>query len=395
MVVLNEAEQEDTNVRDDRMRFSRLHLENWRNFRYVNVFLQERVFLIGANGTGKSNLLDVFRFLQDIVRVGGGFEKAVNDRGGILHIRSLVAPDAANVVIDVHIADGVNEVWQYHLAFTEDVQHRPILTEEKAWKAGELVLDRPGQQDAADEELLYQTSLEQKSANREFREIADFFNSIRYYHIVPQFVREPERSPRVTFDPYGRDLIARMADLPKKTQNTRLQLIQRALRAAVPQLQELKIDIDKSGVPHLQGRFEHWQTKGVWQTEVDFSDGMLRLIGLLWALLEEAGPLLLEEPEIFLHQDVIRHIPGMMAYLLIGHHRQILLSTHSEDMLRNEGIAPDEVLILQPTFEGTKAELGLEIDVVKQLVEAGLTIAEAALPSTNPPDTEKISFLGE
>src|SRR5258707_721976 len=58
-----------------RMRFSHLQLENWRNFTYVDVGLQQRGFLIGANATGKSNLLDVFRFLRDIVRIGGGFEK--------------------------------------------------------------------------------------------------------------------------------------------------------------------------------------------------------------------------------------------------------------------------------------------------------------------------------
>jgi len=71
------------------MRFSKLHLENWRNFTRVDISLQQRMFLIGPNASGKSNLLDVFRFLRDLVRVGGGLEKAVADRGGISHIRSL------------------------------------------------------------------------------------------------------------------------------------------------------------------------------------------------------------------------------------------------------------------------------------------------------------------
>lgn len=71
------------------MRFLKLHLENWRNFTRLDVVLQQRVFLIGANATGKSNLLDVFRFLRDLVRVGGGFEKAVADRGGVSSLRSL------------------------------------------------------------------------------------------------------------------------------------------------------------------------------------------------------------------------------------------------------------------------------------------------------------------
>ncbi|HEC14719.1 MAG TPA: chromosome segregation protein SMC, partial [Rhodospirillales bacterium] len=47
------------------MRVLRLSLENWRNFRKVDVPLQQRVFIAGPNASGKSNLLDAIRFLQD------------------------------------------------------------------------------------------------------------------------------------------------------------------------------------------------------------------------------------------------------------------------------------------------------------------------------------------
>lgn len=48
------------------LRFTRLRLENWRNFRQVDVELAGRVFLVGPNASGKSNFLDAFRFLHDI-----------------------------------------------------------------------------------------------------------------------------------------------------------------------------------------------------------------------------------------------------------------------------------------------------------------------------------------
>ena len=66
------------------MSFSKFYLENLRNFARVDVALQQRMFLVGPNASGKSNLLDVFRFLRDLVRVGGGLEQAVADRGGVL-----------------------------------------------------------------------------------------------------------------------------------------------------------------------------------------------------------------------------------------------------------------------------------------------------------------------
>ena len=54
------------------MRFTRLHLENWRNFRELDVPLGERVFLVGPNAAGKSNLLDALRFLRAVAEPGGG-----------------------------------------------------------------------------------------------------------------------------------------------------------------------------------------------------------------------------------------------------------------------------------------------------------------------------------
>ena len=380
------------------MRFSKIHLENWRNFTRVDVPLQQRMFLVGANASGKSNLLDAFRFLRDLVRIGGGFEKAVSDRGGVSRLRSLAARRYPEIVIDVGIEDDDNETWRYRLAIVQDNQRRPTLKEEKVWKSDKLLLERPDDRDTVDKELLHQTHLEQINSNHQFRAIADFFNTIRYYHIVPQLIREPERSVGRKFDPYGGDFLEQIASSPKNIYESRLRRIQNALRVAVPQLQELQLYRDERGVPHLRGKYDHWRAKGAWQTEVDFSDGTLRLMGLLWALLDGGGPLILEEPELSLHSEVVSHIPEMMAYIQKSQRRQarqILVSTHSSDLLRDEGIAPDEVLLLRPTPDGTKVEVSTEVTEIKHLLDAGLTVAEAVLPSTRPPKAEQLSFLGE
>lgn len=54
------------------MYFTRLKLKNWRNFVSVDLALGERLFITGPNASGKSNLLDAFRFLRDIAKDGGG-----------------------------------------------------------------------------------------------------------------------------------------------------------------------------------------------------------------------------------------------------------------------------------------------------------------------------------
>lgn len=379
------------------MKFSHIHLENWRNFTRVDVVLQSRMFLVGPNASGKSNLLDVFRFLRDLVRVGGGLEKAVADRGGVSRLRSLAARQHPEIVIDVTIEDS-DIIWRYRLGIIQDNNARTFLKDEQVWKNNELLLKRPDEQDLQDKELLRQTHLEQLNSNRNFRGIADFFNTIRYYHIVPQLIRDPERSAGTKFDPYGGDFLEQIANSPKRTQESRLRRIQDALRVAVPQLQELAQYKDARGVPHLKAKYDHWRSKGAWQTEADFSDGTLRLMGLLWALLDGNGPLLLEEPELSLHAEVASYIPAMMASIQKSQKRQarqIFVSTHSSDLLSDEGIAGTEVLLLRPTNEGTKVDVSKDVADIKVLLEAGLPVSEAVLPHTRPPHASQLSSFGE
>ena len=59
------------------MLITHVKLKNWRNFRTLDVPLHETTYVLGPNASGKSNLLDAFRFLRDLATAGGGLEKAV------------------------------------------------------------------------------------------------------------------------------------------------------------------------------------------------------------------------------------------------------------------------------------------------------------------------------
>ena len=83
-------------------------LKNWRNFRKVEMQLARVSYIIGPNASGKSNLLDVFRFLRDVCKPdGGGLQKAVKDRGGITKLRCLHHRRDPEVRIEVHLREGV------------------------------------------------------------------------------------------------------------------------------------------------------------------------------------------------------------------------------------------------------------------------------------------------
>jgi hypothetical protein len=141
----------------------------------------------------------------------------------------------------------------------------------------------------------------------------------------------------------------------------------------------------------LRGRFEHWRPKAGWQREDQFSDGTLRLIGLLWAVLDGSGPLLLEEPELSLHPTVVAFIPQMLWNITRKRRRQVILTTHSPEMLGDKGIGADEVLLLHPSPEGTEVEAGNENAKVLALLSSGLSAAEAALPLVGPERPERLA----
>lgn len=378
------------------MRLTRLGLSNWRNFTKVDVELSLRVFVVGPNASGKSNLLDALRFLHDVVAVGGGFRSAVRARNGVPRIRCLSARREPNVAIDVTLGnpdEPSGDVWRYKLVFGQDSKKQPVVKEEAVWKRGDQVLKRPNDDDRSDPERLQQTHLEQLTANRSFRDIAEFFASVRYLHLVPQLLRDPDRAVLRKRDPFGSDLLDQVAGTPKKTRGARLNQIRKALRVAVPQLQKLELWKDEKGVPHLRGLYEHWRPKAGWQTEEQFSDGTLRLFGLLWSVLDGEGPLLLEEPELSLHAEVVRYLPQVFARIQQRKLRQIIISTHSREILENEEIGGEEVLLLSPSAEGTTVTIASSIDQVRRLLEGGVTVADAVIPRTRPSDARQLAMF--
>ena len=168
-----------------------------------------------------------------------------------------------------------------------------------------------------------------------------------------------------------------------------------ALRFAVPQLKELGMERDSSGAPHLRGRYEHWRATGAWQAEDQFSDGTVRLMGLLWALLDGSGPLLLEEPELSLHPEVVRYIPQLFARIQSRTARQAIVSTHSPDLLGDGGIGLDEVLLLEPGEEGTSVRVASELEEVERLLRGGMSLADVILPRTRPSNIEQLPLFGD
>ncbi len=381
------------------MLVTRIKLKNWRNFQAIDIPLREVSYLLGPNASGKSNLLDALRFLRDVSKAkGGGLQTALAERGGIGKVRCLHARRDPEVKLDIELAASADAQaeWRYVLGFKSEGKgaQRILISDEQVWHGSSCLFTRPDANDRKDPMLLTQTWLEQIAANSGFREVPEFFGSITYLHLVPQLLKFAEKmgGQRLEDDPFGQGFLERIAKTPEKTRTARLHKIGKALKLAVPQFEGLRFVKNILGHPHLEALYAHHRPKAGWQSEEQFSDGTLRLLGLLWALLDGPSLLLLEEPEISLNDAIVKEIPLILQRLQRGRkvRRQIILSTHSEALLSNPGIDGRGVVLLETGSQGTTAR-PLAHDET-QALEAGLSVAEAVLPKTRPSEAHQLGL---
>ncbi len=378
------------------MYISKLKMQNWKNFRAAEVELAETTYLLGPNASGKSNFLDVFRFLRDIVNPnGGGFQQAVKSRGGLSKLRCLAARKNPTVDIEVEFRESLDLLngppdWCYKLSFSTEKsgKMRPQVKAESAYKRGTLIFNRPDEDDNEDQERLTQTLLEQINSNKQFREIAQFFERTLYLHLVPQLLKNSEMfvSRETEADPFGQGFLKEIAGTAIKIRNSRLRRTEEVLKKVIPHFEGLRFVQDPAtGYPHLEMRYVHWRPNAGWQREDQFSDGTLRLIALAWTLMASDNLILLEEPELSLHGKIVEQIPRMIADARRSRKKaggQIIVSTHSPELLSDKSME-GQFLVLNPGSHGDSTSIDMPTEQDMVALKAGMSVADILLPRTS------------
>lgn len=371
--------------------FTRLRLGNWRNFVQAEVNLAPRSIIVGPNASGKSNLLDAFRFLHDIAVPTGGLAAALaqTHRGGFRFVRSLHTRGRdSNVRVEVDVGSPTALHWRYGLSFNlRSGDSQAAVEEEIVEDVASATVRRESRGEDGDSLEHARTLVEDGRSNRQFRPLVAFFASITYSHVVPHILRDRRRWLDED-DPFGSDVLRRINATPEKARAARLGLIQDLLAHAIPALKSIALEIDNAGRPHLVVRMKFWRGPLNKLNEEHLSDGTLRLIGLLWEILEPGGPLLLEEPELSLHEELVMRLPEMIADAQQESGRQVILTTHSRALLSAPGLKPDEVLWLSPGRTGTTILRAADDLAVMAELRGGSTLAEAMIPRTAPPSVD-------
>ena len=79
--------------------FKRISVSHFKSIEHLNLELRQVNILVGTNGCGKSNIVDVIRFVRDAVH--NGLDRAISDRHGIDSIRQWSPTRPYRVLIEI------------------------------------------------------------------------------------------------------------------------------------------------------------------------------------------------------------------------------------------------------------------------------------------------------
>lgn len=341
---------------------SRVVLKNYKSIQGCDVRLDALTMLVGPNGSGKSNFVDAIKLTRDALRTN--LENALRERGGIEDVRrrSTGHPTHFGIRLDIELPEGRAE-YAYQVAarpgFTFEVQREQcrVFDIDDAVRAsfdlvnGELTTKGPDLKSV----LLSPTALALPlvGALPEYFEVATSLANMGFYSFQPDRVRKlqnPDVGDVLTEDGSN---IASVVRRLRTHAPTVLERITEYLGVVVPGIRSV---IDRSFGP--METIEFRQVVGGDQRPWKFlassvSDGTLRaLCVLIAAFQDEADFVAIEEPETAIHPGAANQI--MDALLEAAKKRQLLLTTHSPDLLDHPGINVDSVVAVQSSRGTTK-----------------------------------------
>ena len=368
--------------RHQRFQINSVSATNFRSISRATADLEQLTVLVGPNASGKSNVLDVLRFVKDAFRFD--LDAAISMRHGISaihHERSLESRGDIEISLlatlqglrglrtaRVHYGFGISaslnrgyDVSREYATIWRDDSDQPIggFRLELGNLVESSILLSPGHQrrlfeddefpdfesgDLALPALLrtvrgqvFRRSDNRRSDRAVYTALNEFLRrlvNMRFYHMFPNVIREPQKlSSTRLLDENAANLASVLRAMERRNgdHSPLLGRLKDYLSRLIPGI--LDIEVTAAG-GYLVVRLKHDSLSGdSWMDLSLESDGTVRLLGLLTALNQSPRPTLIgiEEPELTVH-------PGALSTLADVLHEaaqtsQLLITTHSPDFI--------------------------------------------------------------
>ena len=331
---------------------TRVRLRNYRSIESCDLGLGRLTFLVGANGSGKSNFLDALRLVSDSLR--SSLDHALRERGGIQEVRrrSSGHPTHFGVRLDLRLPDGSAG----HYAF--EIGARP---------RGEFIVKKEECVVGADSFRVVEGEVEPRAgvvlppavSDRlylvnaaglpQFRPVFDALSHMGFYNVNPEQIRAlqpPDKGELLRRD--GGNLASVIARLSPAVKER----VTEYLTRVVPGI----VGFEPKRIGHMEtielrqlveGSSDAWRFPAI-----NMSDGTLRALAILVALFQSGNDqrvLLvgLEEPETALHPAAA----GILRDCIVEASRtvQILVTSHSADLLDDPDLPDDTIRAVEAT----------------------------------------------
>lgn len=341
----------------DHRLLTRVALRNYKSIGACDVSPAQLSFLVGPNGSGKSNFLDALRFIADSLRFS--IDHALRDRGGINEVRRRSGghPTHFGIRVDFNLSQ-----WRGQYAFTVgarqqrgyEVQREECFVVPRGGdgfhlykvERGRVVKSTLSPPPAAAADRLYLVTVSGVDA---FRPVYDALSATGFYNLNPEAIRDlqpPDPGELLTRD--GSNVASVLSNLAARSPKFKKR-IEEYLGRVVPGV--TRVDRRVLGSREtLEFRQEIRGAQHPWRFFAsNMSDGTLRAFGVLVALFQGAGNdessrrlVGIEEPEVALH-------PAAAGVLIDSlrdatEHAQILVTSHSPDLLDNDEISADSII---------------------------------------------------
>ena len=363
----------------------RVRIRGYKSIAFCDVKLEPLTILVGRNASGKSNFLDALAFLRDTLEEG--VNSALEEHGGMAVFSQ--EPYTGKLEFEIESVFPSHRMlcqaaYRVELALSArkqlEVEQEVLQLEDRThgcscgftashgqvtWRGLELFQEgrfRRGsaKQEAAERgEPTYPSLFDHYRSDRlllgiigsqPFVDLAEGMRSIGCFNFHPEPIRKPQPragSPALKRD--GRNL-ARAIEGLKEIEERDLDRVKAYLRAIVPEIEGFEV--------FPLGDFETIRFQVRCSPErpplnlyaASMSDGTLRVIASLIAAFQihiPVGPSLIaiEEPETSLHPAAMRALVAALDEATLR--TQVLLTTHSPDLLDAEQVKPENIRVVE------------------------------------------------
>lgn len=346
---------------------TRVVLRNYKSIAACDVKLSPLTYLVGANGSGKSNFIDALHFVRDALN--GSLDNAINERGGLSEVRrrSSGHPTHFGIRVEFNLPTGEQGLYAFAVGALPssgyEVQREEcsiggtgkgpyfLLEHGKLIKSSETSFPTV----TAD-----RLALVSASGLAVFRPVYDALIAMGFYNLNPKVIRELQKpQDGRLLKPSGENIASVIGHLAR-TNPDALKIIEEYLHAVVPMVHGVERQV-VGPMESLSFQQDMAGAKYPWKfLAQNMSDGTLRALGVLTALFQgnsDHSPSLIgiEEPETALHPAASAALRE--ALVRAAERTQVLVTSHSPDLLDDLAIPADALLVVASEEGATRVAL--------------------------------------